>query len=152
MASHSWKVLAAGGLIGASLLVGPVFAEAGSVLKFPQDITFKDTAAGVQVAVLYGDPAKSGLYVVRLKLLAGSRVVPHTHPEDVRTLTVLSGTLYFGHGDKWDESKLTPYPPGTFFTELPSEPHFVAAKDSDVVFQVTGLGPSALIPADHSAK
>jgi hypothetical protein len=78
MASHSWKVLAAGGLIGASLLVGPVFAEAGSVLKFPQDITFKDTAAGVQVAVLYGDPAKSGLYVVRLKLLAGSRVVPHT--------------------------------------------------------------------------
>ena len=152
MAPISWKMIAAGSLIGAGLIAIPALAEIGSVLKFPQDIIYKDTAVGVQVAVLYGDPTKSGLYVVRLKLPAGSKVVPHTHPEDVRTLTVLSGTLYFGHGDKWDESKLTPYPAGTFFTELPSEPHFVGAKDDEVIFQVTGIGPSALIPADHSTK
>ena len=26
-------------------------------------------------------------------------------------------------------------------------PHFVAAKDGEVIFQATGIGPSALIPA-----
>jgi len=28
----------------------------------------------------------------------------------VRTVVVLSGTLYFGSGDKWDESKFKAYP------------------------------------------
>ena len=116
-------------------------------MKLPQEITFKATAAGVETAVLYGDPGKPGLYVIRLKLPAGVKVVPHTHPEEVRTLTVLSGTLYFGFGDQYDESKLTPYPAGTFFSELPNVPHFVAAKDGEVIFQATGIGPSALIPA-----
>jgi quercetin dioxygenase-like cupin family protein len=89
---------------------------------------------------------------VRFKLPAEAKVMPHTHPEEVRTLTVLSGTLYFGFGEQWDENKLTPYPAGTFFTELPNVAHFVAAKDGDVIFQATGVGPSALIPAQHQPK
>jgi hypothetical protein len=68
------------------------------------------------------------------------------------TLTVLSGTLYFGFGDQFDENKLTPYPAGTFFSEVPNVPHFVAAKDGEVIFQATGIGPTALIPAHHSPE
>ncbi|HTV33706.1 MAG TPA: cupin domain-containing protein [Methylocella sp.] len=124
-------------------------AESGTV-KFPQDITFQPTPAGVQVAVLYGDPSKPGLYVVRFKLPAGTKVIPHTHPEQNRTLTVLSGTLYFGLGDRYDETKLTPYPAGTFFSEVPNVAHYVAAKDGDVIFQATGIGPTELIPAHHA--
>ena len=134
------------------LAVNPSVAENAGVLKLPKDIAFKDSGAGVQVAVLYGDPAKPGLYVVRLRLPAGSKVVPHTHPEEVRTLTILSGTLYFGLGEQWDDSKLTPYPAGTFFSELPNVPHFVSAKDSEVVFQATGIGPTSLIPVNHMPK
>ena len=37
---------------------------------------------------------------------------------------VLSGTLYFGVGTKWDDSKLKPYPTGTFFSEPKDTPHF----------------------------
>jgi len=33
---------------------------------------------------------------------------------------VLSGTLYFATGDKWDESKFKAYPAGTFYSEEPS--------------------------------
>jgi quercetin dioxygenase-like cupin family protein len=116
----------------------------------PQDVVFKATNQAVQVAVLYGDPSKPGLYVVRLKLPAGAKVAPHTHPEEIRTLTVLSGTLYFGFGDHWDDSKLTAYPAGTFFTELPTTPHFVAAKDGEVIFQAAGVGPSGFLSAEHA--
>lgn len=154
MRKNGWKICAASGLLSASLLLGvhSAVAENTGIVMLPQDITFKDTAAGVQVSVLYGDPAKPGLYVIRLKLPAGAKVVPHTHPEEVRTLTVLSGTLYFGLGDQFDEGKLTPYPAGTFFSELPNVAHYVAAKDSEVIFQVTGIGPSALIPAHHTSE
>jgi quercetin dioxygenase-like cupin family protein len=141
-------VLIAGLLLGANAIA----ADGTGIVKLPQDITFKATPAGVELAVLYGDPAKPGLYVVRLKLPAGAKVLPHTHPEEVRTLTVLSGTLYFGFGDKFDESKLTPYPAGTFFSELPTAPHFIAAKDGEVIFQATGVGPSELLPAHQPSE
>jgi quercetin dioxygenase-like cupin family protein len=154
MTKSGWKFYVTSGLLSTSLLLGVYSAAADTdrVVKLPQDITYIASAAGVETAVLYGDPAKPGLYVVRLKLPAGTKVIPHTHPEEVRTLTVLSGTLYFGLGDQFDESKLTPYPAGTFFTELPNVAHYVAAKNGEVIFQVTGIGPSAMIPAHHAAE
>jgi len=89
--------------------------EASTIVILPQEIHYKATGSGAETAVLYGDPTKAGLYVMRLRLPAGAKVLPHIHPEEVRTLTVISGTLYFGFGEKWDESKLKAYPAGTFF-------------------------------------
>ena len=40
--------------------------------------------------------------------------MPHWHPDEVRTVAILSGTFYFDSGDKWDESKFKAYPAGTF--------------------------------------
>ena len=121
------------------------FADESTILKFPQEIKYNASGKGVETAVLYGDPSKPGLYVVRLKLPAGARVMPHIHPGEARTMTVLSGTLYFGFGTEFDETKLKPYPAGTFFTELPTTPHFVAAKEGEVIFQASGIGPSGMI-------
>lgn len=137
-------------LISAFVALGGVpqsLAEDSTILKFPQDVKYTNSGKGVETAILYGDPTKAGLYVVRLKLPAGSKVMPHVHPGESRTMTVLSGTLYFGFGTEFDENKLKPYPPGTFFTELPTTPHFVAAKDGEVVFQATGIGPSGMVDA-----
>ena len=55
---------------------------------------------------------------------------------------ILSGTLYYGLGEQWDESKLIAFPAGTFFSEPPKLPHFAWAKDGDVILQVTGTGPT----------
>ena len=44
--------------------------------------------------------------------------MPHWHPDEWLTAMVLSGTLYFGVGEQWDESKLKAYPAGTFYSEL----------------------------------
>lgn len=137
-------------LISAIVSLGCVpqsLADDSTILKFPQEIKYTNSGKGVETAVLYGDPTKACLYVVRLKLPAGAKVMPHIHPGESRTMTVLSGTLYFGFGTEFDENKLKPYPPGTFFTELPTTPHFVAAKDGEVIFQATGIGPSGMIDA-----
>src|SRR5215472_4048027 len=46
---------------------------------------------GAEAAVLFGDPSKEGLFVLRLKFPKGYRVPPHKHPVD-EVLTVISGT------------------------------------------------------------
>ena len=132
--------------VGTFLFQVSSFAQdASTIVLLPQEIHYKTMGSGAETAVLYGDPTKSGLYVMRLRLPAGAKVLPHIHPEEVRTLTVISGTLYFGFGEKWDESKLKAYPAGTFFSEVPTTPHFVAAKDGEVIFQATGIGPSGFV-------
>jgi quercetin dioxygenase-like cupin family protein len=119
-------------------------APAESVVKLPDQIEWKLPAIspGPSTAVLYGDPTKPGVYVARTKFPAGFKYMPHTHPDEWRTVVVLSGTNYFGVGDKWDEAKLRTYTTGTFFSEPKGTPHFVWAKDGEVIIQVTGMGPS----------
>ena len=114
-----------------------------ATVKLPQDIEFKGPLTGApQTAILYGDPTKSGVFVTRVKFSAGWKDQPHWHPDEVRTVAVLSGTFYFGSGDKWDESKVKAYPAGTFYSEPAKAPHFTWAKDGEVIIQVTGVGPT----------
>lgn len=129
----------------ASLAVGlsvAAVAQTGDI-KTPEQIIFKSPlrAGAPAAAIIYGDPAKQGLYVTRNKFDAGHKNLPHFHPDE-RTVVVLSGTLYWAFGDKWDEAKLKPLPAGSFVTEPPNTPHFNWAKDGEVIIQVTGYGPS----------
>jgi quercetin dioxygenase-like cupin family protein len=133
--------------LGFSFLLVSVPAHAQStdvgVVKLPAEIEFKGPLAGPpQTVVVYGDPTKPGVFVSRVKFSAGWKDPPHWHPDEVRTAVVLSGTLYFGSGDKWDESKFKAYPAGTFYSEPSKAPHFTWAKDGEVIIQVTGVGPS----------
>lgn len=134
--------------IAAALMVGSlnlVYAQSmqTAVLKLPQDIEFKGPLSGApQTAVLYGDPSQPGLFVTRVRFSAGWKEPPHSHPDEVRTVAVLSGTLYFGKGEQWDDGKLKAYPAGTFYTEIPKSRHFAWAKDGEVIIQITGIGPS----------
>jgi quercetin dioxygenase-like cupin family protein len=140
--------LTAAASLGLLVSVAKVTAESNPIVKLPGEVSYGEAAAGMpQVAVLYGDPDKPGFYVVRLKFPSGTKIPPHTHPEGTRTLTVVSGTLYFGFGEAFEETKVTAFPPGTFFTELPTSPHFVWAKDGEVVVQVAGFGPSGFLPS-----
>ena len=77
---------------------------------------------------LYGDAAKPGMYVYRTKLQSGSKNPPHWHPEE-RTVTIISGTLYYAVGETWDDTKFVAHPAGTFFSEPPRMPHSAWAKD-----------------------
>jgi quercetin dioxygenase-like cupin family protein len=100
-----------------------------NVLKLPQDIEFKGPLTGPpQTVVLYGDPTKPGVFVSRVRFSPGWKDPPHWHPDEVRTVVVLSGTLYFGSGEKWDENKFKAYPAGTFYSEPSKAPHFTWAR------------------------
>lgn len=105
---------------------------------------------GVQIVVLAGSPQQPGPYVMRVKIPPNSRIAPHSHPDALRMVTVLSGTLYFAFGNKFDESKLKPLPPGTFFTEPKDTPHYALTKDEEVIVQADAIGPSATKYVDTS--
>lgn len=95
---------------------------------------------GVQSAHMIGDPAKPGPFVYRAKFPAGYKTPANSHMED-RAVTVIAGTLYVGNGDVFDEKKVHPLPPGSFYTVPNGVNHFVWAKDGEVVLQVQGIGP-----------
>src|SRR5262249_24585952 len=69
-------------------------------------------AKGAKLAVLYGDPGKDGLFIVRLKMPAGYKIMPHFHPT-TENATVVSGALAVGMGDKLDP-KTKAFPAGSF--------------------------------------
>ena len=132
----------------------PAFAHAqDATIKLPQDIAYKAALAGTpQVAVLFGDPTKPGVYVTRVKVPSGFKLMPHWHPDEVRTVVVLSGTFLHGYGELWDEAKLKLHPAGTFFSEPPKSPHFAWAKDGEVVLQITATGPTATTTIEQPKK
>lgn len=113
-----------------------------NVLILPQDIEFKGPTGKPQTAVLYGDPTKPGVFVTRVKFPPGFKDLPHWHHDELRTVAVLSGTLYFANGEEWDESKFKAYPAGTFYSEPQKSTHYTWAKDGEVILQITGIGPT----------
>lgn len=96
--------------------------------------------SGMKIAVINGDPnAETGRYVLRLQFPDGYRFPAHWHPM-AENLTVLSGTLILGMGDRVDESKLTAYSPGAFMSIPGKMPHFGGARGATVI-QLHGEAP-----------
>jgi ChrR-like protein with cupin domain len=96
-------------------------------------------AKGIQLAVLAGDPSKTGPYTVRLKWPSGSKIGPHWHPADVN-VTVMSGNFGIGVGDKFEKSEGKLVKPGGYFLE-PEGMHHYAWADGVTVIQLHGEGP-----------
>jgi quercetin dioxygenase-like cupin family protein len=94
---------------------------------------------GAEAVVLYGDPSKEGLFALRLKLPAGYKIPPHTHPKP-EVVTVLSGTVKLGMGESGEEAKAQAMPAGSFFAFPPDTVHYVFAGEETVV-QLNSVGP-----------
>jgi len=108
---------------------------------------------GAQLAVVSGNPAGTGNYVVRLKMPDGYKIMPHWHPTQ-ENVTVLSGEFHVGMGDKFDESGMRPLAPGSFAAVPPHMHHYAVAKGETIV-QVHGTGPFKLVyvnPSDDPSK
>jgi quercetin dioxygenase-like cupin family protein len=121
-------------------------------IELPAEIVYKGLPGALQIATLFGDPGKPGVFVQRYKFPAGLKLMPHSHPDRPRTVAVLSGTLYYSFGEEWDEAKLQPLPAGAFFTEPPKAAHFAWAKDGEVVLQLTSIGPTGSVFVKPATK
>lgn len=123
----------------------------------PADVLFKPDPAfpkGAETAVLYGDPTKPGLFVIRAKFPPNYVVPPHTHPV-FESVTVLSGSMGSGMGEKVDKSSGKMLKPGGMLLLPPDHPHYVWSGDEDTIIQVIANGPFDLIyinPADDPRK
>jgi len=116
----------------------------------PEDILWKPFPAfppAARLAVLVGDPTKPGPYLIRVKLPAGTKMLPHRHPED-RIYTVISGVFYIGLGEQFDERKLSANAPGSVIVLPGGQPHFHWAKSGEYVTQVSAIGPLGLAYID----
>lgn len=126
--------------------------DIGFVRVRPADVHWRDEPGydGLKIAVLEGDPSKSGLYVIRVKFPPGLMTRPHRHPED-RHAIVIAGTWYTGTGSSFDLARTVPLAPGSYMKHPANAYHFDGAGKQEVIVQIVGMGPSATVfatPAD----
>lgn len=132
-------------------------AQSGHVAVSAADIKWGAAPStlpkGAQAAILEGNPAASGPFTLRLKFPANYKIPPHWHPA-IEHVTVLSGTLNVGMGDKWDETKGKALSAGSFAV-MPPKMHHFAWTSQETVIQLHGTGPwgiTYLNSADDPSK
>ena len=109
--------------------------------------------AGAELAVLEGNPAEKGAVTIRLRFPANYGIPPHWHSMAER-VTVLSGALRVGMGDKLDRQASQSLAPGGFVS-LPADMHHFAWTATPTVVQITLEGPFDIFyvnPADNPVK
>jgi quercetin dioxygenase-like cupin family protein len=132
-------------VILASLASSAIAQEASESQVFinPKDIKWgaapPSMPKGARIAALQGDPSKPGPFVIRLMVPTGYKIPPHWHTQD-ESLTVISGTFYFGTGDKVETGTTHTLTAGGFHFLSGKGHHYLVAK-SQAVIQVNGNGP-----------
>ena len=102
----------------------------------------------LQSAWVLRNGEERGPYLLRVKLAAGGRIRPHTHPDE-RNSTVLQGIVYIGFGRTFDESKVVAIPTGAVCVIPANVPHYVWAKDGDAIYQEAGVGVTGTMFIDQ---
>src|SRR5262245_8827906 len=100
-------------------------------IQLPKDIQCVSTAGGSEQAILLGDAAKPGLYIVLTKWLPHRNSRPHSHPND-RYITVLKGTWWVNTGSNYDPDGMKPVPAGSYVVHYGGQMHYDGAKDEEV--------------------
>lgn len=136
-------------LIPAAVALGTLFAVAASAhdghhdAVAVEDVAFKPgpptLPPGAEFAVLHGNPAEEGQFVMRLKFPAGYEIRPHRHPKEEH-VTVISGAFGMSTGEAFDRSAAPLLPMGGFVRIPVGEAHFAWTEEETVV-QLNGIGP-----------
>lgn len=141
----------------AVILMGVEAAQGQHMIYKPDAIEWKAgppaLPTDVKMAVLRGDTAQPGLFTMRLKFPGKFQVSVHWHPADEH-VTVISGSLHIGLGEKFDAAKTTPLNPGTIMVMPATTRHFMWF-EQETVLQFHGIGPwqiNYVNPADDPRK
>lgn len=143
-----------------TLILGVTAASAAEPGLYPEPSALKWAPApsnvpkGAEIAVLAGDPSKSGdVFVIRLKLPSNYAIPAHNHPT-TENVTIVTGTLYAGMGDTLDRDASKPFAAGGFAAMPANMNHYAWTKEPAVI-QVEAEGPFAITyvnPADDPSK
>jgi quercetin dioxygenase-like cupin family protein len=155
MNAHGFRItvlvaLATAGFAAASVADVPGPLQASEIKWGPAPAVLPK---GVELSVLAGDPGKAGPVTLRLKMPKGCEIPAHWHPTDER-VTVISGELGLGMGDKLDKKASKVLKSGGYAIAPAHMNHYAWTKTGAVV-QVDLMGPFALTyvnPADDPSK
>jgi quercetin dioxygenase-like cupin family protein len=134
---------------------GIAWAQSATTVVKAEQVPWKDHPVfpGAYLAILVGDPTKAETVVQRVKFPPNYRVAPHTHPY-AEVVTVLSGTLGSGMGEKF-EAKGELLQPGGLFALPAKHAHYVWTTNEETIVQVQFTGPGGIDfinPADDPRK
>src|SRR5262245_27975614 len=115
-------------------------------LYSPAAIQWKDgppsLPPGAKIAILEGDPAKEGMFVVRVRVPDGYHIPAHTHPKPER-VTVIQGTFKLAMGDNPKREAAHTLPAGAYGMWPPGMVHAVWI-EGETIAQFHGMGPWAI--------
>ena len=102
---RDWRTLCVMSLLALSLVATAQDSQVKRRLTPNEIDTLPSQSAGVGTSglpavttrVLFGDPTKSGLYTIELRVAPNTVIEAHTH-RDTRTAIVISGLWHFGYG------------------------------------------------------
>lgn len=125
------------------ILISTTFAadsDKGFVIVQLADMEWDESSDRTQQRVLYGDPSKEGLYILRVRFPAGGTSTPHYHTQD-RFVTVIEGVWNAGTDASHDMSKTTPISAGGFMMHPAGAVHYDGSRGGPVVVEIRGMGP-----------
>jgi hypothetical protein len=133
------------------------WAQSGTpMMVMPDKLVWTDMPTlppGAKLAVIEGPLNEPVPFTFRLKLPANYEIPAHWHPW-IEHVTVISGTLHMGTGDKLDRSKTTALSAGGVAIMQAKTNHFSWTKEETIV-QIHGVGPLVINyvnPADDPRK
>ncbi len=124
---------------------------APNIILAPDELQWKagpPALPGAKIAVLEGDPAKRGFFVMRIKLPSGTKIQPHVHMKRER-VTVISGKFNLAMGDKPENPIVLPA--GSYFSLSPHTAHN-AWVDEETVVQISTTGPWSFKPIQKETE
>lgn len=140
------------GLVALTLLSSAAMAD-DMVTATPNALKWGDAPPGLptgaKMSVIAGDPTQTGPFVLRMKMPEGYAIPAHHHPT-TENVTVISGVMHIGSGDKLDKKSGQMLKAGGFVL-LPANMNHFAWSSSPSIIQIHGDGPFAITyvnPAD----
>ncbi len=142
----SAAMIVALGLLGCIASAHAAVDQTAAKILMPKDLKWgppvNNTPQEVSMALILGNPTKPGPFTLRMKMPANFKMDPHKVDVE-QNITVLSGSLNMGFGDKYDKNATTKLPTGAFFILPANNVHYLWT-DEECVVQITGNGPLKL--------
>lgn len=135
-----------GAAVVASFAQTPAKPGAPPVVDNKRLIVQAEQIARTNTATIFGDPAKPGTYIVRMKLAPNTKTRPRFYDQD-RWVTVLKGTWWVGEGNVFRPDKVVPVREGGVMHQPANMRTFDITGASEVILQIVGNGP---VKATHA--
>lgn len=133
---------------------GPVPDPSHIPMVLPKDLKWTGQEGRQQMAVLFGDPNKPGLYGVVYKWYPGNFSQPHFHDQE-RYAYIISGTWWVSSSNVYDEKTTYPVHAGSVAIDRANTVHWDGARVGEkepAVLVLVGMGPVKTVQVDENGK